>query len=183
MTERALIVIDVQNDYFPGGAWALPHAERALPRIQRLIEAARERGEPVVFIQHVMPTGAPVFAEGSQGGALHGALDVRPEDPRFSKRHPSSFQETGLQDYLQTAGVRALDVCGFMTQMCCDTTTREAYARGYRVRLFKEACAARDLVVDGETIPHETVHKATLGALARFAKIVSTDEAGQSQSQ
>lgn len=178
MSERALIVIDVQNDYFPGGAWALPGATAALPRIQRLIERARERSEPVVFIQHVTPEGSPVFAKGSHGGELHAELDVRPEDSRFTKAHPSSFQETGLQDFLQQAGIRALDICGFMTQMCCDTTTREAYARGYTVRLFTDACAAKDLVVDGETLPAELVHKVSLGALARFAKLVRTDADG-----
>ena len=172
MAERALIVIDVQNDYFPGGAWALPAAPRALPTIQRLIERARERQEPVVFIQHVAPANSPVFAKGSRGGDLHPALDVRPDDARFEKAHPSSFQGTGLHSFLQRAGIRAVDVCGFMTQMCCDTTTREAYARGYTVRLFKDACAARDLVVDGETVPHDLVHRVSLGALARFAKIL-----------
>jgi nicotinamidase-related amidase len=177
MSERALIVIDVQNDYFPGGVWALPGAPAALPRIRRLIERARERQEPVVFIQHVTPEGAPVFAKGSRGGALHADLDVRPGDPLFTKAHPSAFQETGLQDFLQRAGIRALDVCGFMTQMCCDTTTREAYSRGYRVRLFQDACAAKDLVVGRDTIPHDIVHKASLGALARFAQILGSDEA------
>jgi nicotinamidase-related amidase len=177
MSDTALIVIDVQNDYFSGGAWALPHAERALLNIRRLIERARERQQPVVFIQHVTPAGSPVFAKGSRGCDLHAGLDVRPDDPLFQKAHPSSFQGTGLQDFLQQAGVRALDVCGFMTQMCCDTTTREAYARGYTVRLFKDACAAKDLVVDGDTIPHEVVHKASLGALARFARILPTDPA------
>ena len=177
MSDTALIVIDVQNDYFPGGAWALPHAEQALPNIRRLIERAREHQQPVVFIQHVTPEGSAVFTRGSRGCELHAGLDVRPDDPRFEKAHPSSFQGTGLQDFLQQAGVRSLDVCGFMTQMCCDTTTREAYARGYAVRLFKDACAAKDLVVDGETIPHETVHKASLGALARFAKILTADQA------
>ena len=177
MSDTALIVIDVQNDYFPGGAWALPAAERALPNIRRLIERARERQQPVVFIQHVTPEGSPVFAKGSRGGALHAGLAARPEDPLFQKAHPSAFQGTGLQDFLQRSGVRTLDVCGFMTQMCCDTTTREAYARGYTVRLFTDACAARDLVVDGETIPHDTVHKASLGALARFAQILPTAQA------
>ena len=172
MAERALIVIDVQNDYVPGGAWALPNAARALPNIQRLIERARERQEPVVFIQHVTPAGSPVFARGSRGSELHAGLDVRPDDARFEKAHPSSFQGTGLHDFLQGAGIRAVDVCGFMTQMCCDTTTREAYARGYSVRLFQDACAARDLVVEGETVPHDVVHKVSLGTLARFAKIL-----------
>ena len=177
MAERALIVIDVQNDYFPGGAWALPGAEAALPNILRLAELARERGEAVVYIQHVTPEGSPVFAKGLEGGELHGQLDVRPDDPRFAKSHPSSFQETGLLDYLEKSGVKALDICGFMTQMCCDTTSREGYQRGFQVRLFSDATAAKELEVEGEKISHDTVHRVSLGALARFAQIIKTGEA------
>ena len=177
MADRALIVIDVQNDYFPGGACALPGAEAALPNILRLAELARERGEAVVYIQHVTPEGSPVFAEGSKGCELHGQLDVRPDDPHFSKSHPSAFQETGLLETLARNGVKALDICGFMTQMCCDTTSREGYQRGYQVRLFSDATAARELEVEGGKIPHDTVHGVSLGALARFAKILKTEEA------
>jgi nicotinamidase-related amidase len=176
MTDRALIVIDVQNDYFPGGAWALPNAERALPNIVALIEKARDRGDAVAFIQHVTPAGSPVFAAGSKGSQLHPALVPRAGEPVFQKAHPSSFQGTGLGAFLQGQGIKALDVCGYMTQMCCDTTTREAYATGYGVRLFSDATAARDLVVEGETIPHGTVHRVSLGALARFAKILPARE-------
>ena len=177
MAERALVVIDVQNDYFSGGAWALPHAERALPNILALIGKARQQGDAVVYIQHVTPAGSPVFASGSTGSLLHPALAVGPGDPVFQKQHPSSFQGTGLRGFLEQQGLRALDVCGFMTQMCCDTTTREAYATGYTVRFFSDATAARDLVVAGETIPHDVVHRASLGALARFAKILSSRDA------
>ncbi len=177
MAERALVVIDVQNDYFPGGAWALPHAERALPNILALIGKARQRDDPVVYIQHVTPAGSAVFASGSTGSLLHRALQVGPGDPVFQKQHPSSFQGTGLGAFLEQQGLRALDICGFMTQMCCDTTTREAYATGYAVRFFSDATAARDLVVEGEKIPHDVVHRVSLGALARFAKIVGSRDA------
>jgi nicotinamidase-related amidase len=177
MAERALIVIDVQNDYFPGYPWALPHAERALPNIVRLIATARERGEPVVFIQHVTPEGSPVFARGSKGGLLRAELGARPGDPVFEKQHPSSFQGTGLRAFLDPQGIRALDLCGYMTQQCCDTTAREAYARGYTVRAFSDAMAARDLTFEGVTIPHGMVHGATLATLARFAKVLPAGQA------
>ena len=116
MTDKALVVIDVQNDYFPGGAWALPGASDALPNIVKLIEAARARGEAVVFIQHVTPAGSPVFAEGSEGGKLHNDLGAKEGDPVFPKNHPSSFQETALKDFLERKGVKNVDICGFMTQ-------------------------------------------------------------------
>ena len=176
MAKRALIVIDVQKEYFPGGAWALPDAERTFPNVAALIARSRERGEPVVFIQHVTPAGAPVFAQGSAGMQFASGLDVRPGDPVFQKRHPSSFQETGLPAWIAQEGVAELDVCGYMTHMCCDTTTREAYSRGLAVRLYSDATAARDLTVDGILLPHDTVHRVSLGALARFAKILKHTE-------
>jgi nicotinamidase-related amidase len=176
MAKRALLVIDVQKEYCPGGAWALPDAERTLPNIASLIARSRERGEPVVFIQHVAPAGSPVFAQGSAGMEFAAGLDVRPGDPVFPKRHPSSFQETGLPAWIAQAGVAELDVCGYMTHMCCDTSTREGYSRGLVMRLYADACAARDLTVDGIVLPHGTVHRVSLGALARFAKILKHSE-------
>jgi len=177
MGARALIVIDVQNEYFAGGAWALPHAERALPNILALMDKARARGDSVVTIQHVAPEGSPVFARGSKGAQLHKDLPASTGGPLFEKQHPSSFQGTGLRDYLAKNGITALDICGFMTQMCCDTTTREAYANGFAVRLFSDATAARNLVFEGEVVPHEMVHRASLATLARFAKVLPSKDA------
>ena len=177
MSKRALIVIDVQKEYFPGGNWSLPASEQALPNIQRLISLARERGEMVVFVRHLLPAGAPVFAEGTAGCELHDDLEVRPDDAIIKKTNPSAFMGTNLQQILQDADVTSVDICGFMTQMCCDTTTREAFSRGYKVRLFSDATAAKDLDANGETIPHDTVHKAELVVLKSFAEIISTDEA------
>ena len=177
MTKRALIVIDVQYDYFSGGAWALPASEQALPNIVRRINLARERGELVVFIQHLLPEGAPVFAQGTKGSLLHDDLNVQPEDAVLHKTHPSSFQDTDLQAFLSRHSIEEVDICGFMTQMCCDTTTREAYSRGYKVRFFSDATAARDLESNGETIPHNIVHQAELVTLARFATILAVQDA------
>jgi nicotinamidase-related amidase len=176
MAKRALIVIDVQKEYFPGGAMLLPDAERTLPNIVKLVERSRERGEPVVYIQHVLPVGAPVFAQGAPGMAFAPGLDVRPSDPLFQKQHPSSFQGTGLAAWIEKEGVRELDVCGYMTQMCCDTTTREGYSRGLTMRLYADGTAARDLTVDGVQIPAATVHQVSLGALMRFAKVLKHTE-------
>jgi nicotinamidase-related amidase len=176
MAQRALIVIDVQRDYFPGGAWALPDAERTLPAIVRLIERARSRGEPVAFIQHLTPPGSPVFAEGTVGMDFAAGLGVGPGDAVFQKRHPSSFQGTGLADWLAQQAATELDVCGYMTQMCCDTTTREGYSRGLTMRLYSDATAARELTVEGVKLTHDTVHRVSLGALSRFAKILKHTE-------
>jgi len=176
MSDRALLVIDVQKEYFAGGAWALPESENRLPNILRLIESAREREDVVIFVQHIAPAESPVFAKGSTGSELHDQLAPREEDPIIQKNHPSAFMDTSLEMVLTETGIRQLDICGFMTQMCCDTTTRAAYGRGYKVRFFSDATAARDVTFQGEVIPHDTVHKATLATLARFAEVITTDQ-------
>ncbi len=176
MATRGLVVIDVQKDYFTGGAWALPDAERTLPNIAALVARSRERGEPVAFIQHVTPVGTPVFAMGTPGMEFAAGLDVRAGDPVFQKKHPSSFQDTGLAAWIAQQGLKEIDVCGYMTQMCCDTTTREGYSRGLTMRLYTDATAAKELVVDGVKLPHDTVHRVSLGALARFAKLLKHTE-------
>jgi len=176
MAKRALIVIDVQKEYFPDGAWALPDAERTLPNIASLVARSRKRGEPVVFIQHVTPAGSPVFAQGTAGMEFVAGLDVRPGNPVFQKRHPSAFQDTGLPAWIAKEGVAELDVCGYMTHMCCDTTTREGYSRGLIMRLYADATAAREMIVEGVRLPHDTVHRVSLGALGRFAKILKHSE-------
>ena len=176
MSERALIVVDVQNDYFPGGVWALPDATRTLPNILRLIAKARERGEAVVFIRHVAAENSPVFARGSKGTELRPELNVRPDDAVMEKAHPSSFQDTPLAEWLAARKIKALDICGYMTQMCCDTTTRAATERGFTVRLFSDAVCAKDMEFQGEVIPHHVVHKTHLATLSRFAKVLTTNE-------
>jgi len=177
MTKRALIVIDVQYDYFQGGVYELPDAETTLPNILKLVSQAREKEQLVVFVQHLLPAGAPVFAEGTRGSMLHESLEVQPEEAVLHKQHPSSFQDTDLQMLLERHHIEEVDICGFMTQMCCDTTTREAYSRGYKVRFFSDATAARDQEYNGETIPHNVVHKTELATLSRFAAITEVKDA------
>ena len=177
MSKRALIVIDVQNEYFPGGAWALPDAPTAMPNIAALVAGARARGERIAFIRHVTPEGSPVFARGSAGAELRPELGVGADDTVIEKSHPSAFQDTTLGDWLRDGGETELDICGFMTQMCCDTTTREAYRNGFKARLFADACAARDLEANGQQVPHQMVHAASLASLARFAQVIHTRDA------
>ena len=94
-----------------------------------------------------------------------------------SNRCSPSFQDTTLLDWLRKHEVEALDICGYMTQMCCDTTSREAYRTGFKVRLFSDACAAKPLTQDGVELSHDTVHRVSLAALAAFAQVLKTAEA------
>ncbi len=176
-----LVIIDAQYEYFaPEGRWPLPDAPQALARIQELLAAAREAGIPVFHMTHEgLDPNAPVFRAGSRGAQMHESLSVLPGEQRLVKHFPGSFTQTPLEAYLRRAGVDTLIVCGFMTHMCCDTTTRQASERGLSVLFASDATATRDLVLRGQTVPHTTVHDTTLAVMTNFATVLTTEEIRQ----
>ena len=171
--KEALLIIDVQNDYFPGGANELSHPVDAEKRIQELIAESRACGRPIVYIQHFNPPGDTFFLEGTFGAEISERIRPQPEDKVIVKRYPNSFLETELDAFLKSLQVDTLIVCGMMTHMCVDTTVRAAMDYGYQVRLVADACATMDLVLNGETIPAETVQKAFIAAMdGVFATVI-----------
>ena len=160
----ALIVIDLQNDYYPGGTMELTEIEAAHRKALRLIRLAAAAGKPVFFIRHIAPEGAPFFAEGSAGSELHSDLPLEVGEV-IVKHHPNSFRETPLQKRLEALGARRLAVCGAMSHMCIDTTVRAGCDLGYAITLAHDACATKDLEFGGKRIPAETVHAAYMAAL------------------
>ncbi len=170
---EALLIIDVQNDYFPGGKNELVHAYEAEKRIQGLIAESRAIGRPIIYIQHFNPPDDDFFLEGTEGAEI--SERIRPEkgDKIIVKRYPNSFLGTELDAYLESLQADTLIICGMMTHMCVDTTVRAAMDYGYQVKLAADACATMDLKLNGEVIPAETVHKAFIAALdGVFATIV-----------
>ena len=171
--KEALLIIDVQNDYFPGGSNELVHPLEAEKRIQELIAESRACGRPIVYIQHFNPPGDTFFLEGTFGAEISERIRPQPEDKVIVKRYPNSFLETELDAFLKSLQVDTLIVCGMMTHMCVDTTVRAAMDYGYQVRLVADACATMDLVLNGETIPAETVQKAFIAAMdGVFATVI-----------
>ena len=171
--KEALLIIDVQNDYFPGGANELSHPFDAEKRIRELIAESRACGRPVIYIQHFNPPGDTFFLEDTFGAEISERIKPQPEDKVIIKRYPNSFLETELDEYLKSLRVDTLIVCGMMTHMCVDTTVRAAMDYGYQVKLAADACATMDLVLNGETIPAETVQKAFIAALdGVFATVI-----------
>ena len=171
--KEALLIIDVQNDYFPGGANELFHPLEAEKRIQELIAESRACGRPVVYIQHFNPPDDTFFLEGTFGAEISDRIRPQPDDKVIIKRYPNSFLETELDAYLKSLQVDTLIVCGMMTHMCVDTTVRAAMDYGYQVKLVANACATMDLVLNGETIPAEIVQKAFIAAMGGvFATVI-----------
>jgi len=169
----ALLVIDMQNDYYPGGRSELVGIEAAHARTLDLITHARKEGSEVIFVRHIAPADAPFFTEGSEGAKLHVDLPIEPDDTIIIKHYPNSFRDTGLDVYLKKRDYQHLAVCGAMTHMCVDTTVRAGYDLGYEMTLIEDACATKDLLWEGETIPAVQVHRSFLAALdGKFCHVV-----------
>lgn len=177
MSKQALIVVDIQNDYFPQGKWPLSEVEAAADNAAKVIEAFRQAGNPVVFIRHEFGSSdAPFFAPGSEGAQLHPKALNRADEPVVLKHFVNSFRETELQAILDHHGIEQLVVVGSMSHMCIDGTARAAADLGYGVTVIHDACATRDQTFNGVTVPAAQVHAAFMAALAfAYASVVSTD--------
>jgi len=173
----ALLVIDVQNDYFPGGRMELVNSLEAAGAAARLLGCFRKASWPVYHIQHIAgsPT-ATFFLPGTTGAEIHPSVAPLPAEPVITKHYPNSFRETGLLERLTTDGIDQLLICGMMTSMCVDATVRAAFDLGFSCTVAKDACATRDLTLDGETVPARQVQTAFLAPLsAVYAQVRSSD--------
>jgi nicotinamidase-related amidase len=178
MPKRALILIDLQNDYFPGGKWTLRGIESAADNAARVLDAARAAGDLVVHVRHEFPTpDAPFFAPGSDGARIHPKVRNLEGEPVLLKHHVNSFRETDLKTILDRHGVEEVVICGAMSHMCVDAGTRAAGDLGYKCVVVHDACATRDQEFEGAVVPAEQVHAAFMAALrSGYAKLVTTEE-------
>jgi nicotinamidase-related amidase len=170
----ALIVVDIQNDYFPGGALELAGADRAGARANQVLEAFRRKALPVFHIQHIaIHSGATFFLPNSSGAEIHKSARPHGAEPVFRKHYPNSFRETPLLDHLRRGGIDRLAIVGMMTHMCIDTTTRAAADLGFECLLASDGCATRAQSFNGVTVPAESVQAAFLASLdGWFAKVM-----------
>ena len=178
MAKQALIVVDIQNDYFPQGKWPLVGADAAADNAARLIKAFRDAGDSVVYIRHEFTSEeAPFFTPNSEGAKLHPKVLNRADEPVVLKHFVNSFRETELQSILDEQGIKELVVVGSMSHMCVDGITRAAADFGYKVTVIHDACATRDLEFNGVSVPAAQVHAAFMAALAfAYANVVSASE-------
>ncbi|CAF2052776.1 unnamed protein product [Rotaria magnacalcarata] len=177
-TKRALLVVDIQNDYFPGGLWPLCDMDAAADKAARVLEAARTAGDLVVHIRHEFTTtDAPFFKSESVGAQIHPKAQNLKDEYVVVKRYTNSYRETNLKEILDRHGVKQVVICGAMSQNCIDAVTRASFDFGYECVVIHDACATRDLEFNGIPIPAKYVHAAFMAALQfAYAKTVSTDE-------
>ena len=176
--KTALLIIDIQNDYFEGGRKTLNNADKASLNAKLILEKCRLENIPVIHIQHINNReGATFFIADTEGIYIHDNVKPLAEEKVIVKHWPNSFRETELLSYLQSLDIEGLIVCGMMTHMCIDTTVRAAKDLGFINLLIGDACATLNLQISGKTVDAENVQNAFLAALnGSFAKVITTTE-------
>jgi len=176
--KKALLLVDIQNDYFPGGRMELVGMEEAASQTQALLAAFRRRQWPTYHIQHVsIRKGATFCLPDTPGVQIHASIAPREGETVINKHFPNSFRDTGLKKRLDAAEVGELVICGAMSHMCIDASTRAAVDHGFSCVVIHDACAIRDLVFAETLIPARQVHGAFMAALASFyAGVISLEE-------
>lgn len=175
MSKRAILVVDLQNEYWPTGNLSLVGIDAAAANAARVMAHGRAKGDLVVSIRHEAP-GAPFFVPGSEGAKIHDGVLPQGDEPVVTKNYPNSFRDTGLKALLDKHGVTEVIVVGAMSHMCVDATTRAANDLGYKTTTIHDACATLDLAFDGVTAPAAHVHTALMAALAfHYGEVISTD--------
>ncbi|NJL10972.1 MAG: cysteine hydrolase [Calothrix sp. SM1_7_51] len=176
--KTALILVDIQVDYFPGGKWELVGMDLAALNTRRLLATFRESGRLIFHIQHIAKNpAAPFCVAETQGVKIHQSVEPRENEKIIIKEFANSFRETSLLNDLRDAEVERLVICGAMSNMCIDATTRAASDFGFNCIVAHDACAARHLEFYGHIIPALEVHCSFMAALAfAYAKVIPTSE-------
>ena len=171
--KTALVLVDIQNDYFPGGKMELSGSLEAGRAAAQALAVFRGKGWPVFHIQHLaIKPGASFFIPGTAGAEIHPFVAPSPTEAVIQKNFPNSFRNTDLLEKLREQNIERIVVAGMMTHMCIDTTVRAAKDYGIPVTLLYDACAARDLKIMEHSIPAQTVQDAYMAGLnGMFAEI------------
>jgi len=175
--KNALLVIDIQKDYFPGGKYPLVEPLAAAKKAYDILQCFREHKGHHIHIQHIsLEPDATFFIKGDSGSDIHDAAAHFEGEPIVYKHEPNSFLNTNLLEMLKGWGVERVIITGMMTHMCVDATARAASDFGFKVIIAEDACATRDLEFGGKTIPAEHVHNAFLSALESYGDVMKSDE-------
>ena len=175
---RALLIIDIQRDYFPGGSNPLVEPERAAENARRLLDAFRESQEPILHLQHIWDAPEATFMRpGTDGVRIHPLVEPAEGEAVLEKAAPNGFVGTSLERDLRAAEVDSVVVAGMMSSMCVDATVRAGADLGFAMTVVHDACAAPDLTFGRQAIDGATVHAAFMAALADgYGSVVAAGE-------
>ncbi len=174
---RALLVIDVQREYFDG-ALPITHPVGHLERILEVIDHAASRKIPTAFIRHHQPDpDSPIFRLNSPMWELHEEVESRPRDVLIDKQLPGSFTNTELKTWLDSVEADTISIAGYMTHICCDTTARQAFHRGYQVEFLNDACGTLPVANEAGSVTAEQMQESILVAQQMFiSEVLSTKD-------
>ncbi|WP_421556294.1 cysteine hydrolase family protein [Pseudomonas kitaguniensis] len=178
MVKQALILIDIQNDYFPQGKWPLDGVEAAADKAAQVLNAFRQAGDAVIHVRHEFTAeDAPFFTPASEGAHLHAKVLNEGDEPVVLKHFVNAFRGTELRALLEKRSITDVVVVGSMSHMCIDAVVRAAADLGYTVTVIHDACATCDQQFNGEVIPAAQVHGAYMASLGfGYASVVSADD-------
>ena len=158
----ALLLIDIQEFYFPGGRLPLENPEAASEKAALVLKLFRDQKLPVIHIQHY------------GGSPIHSNVAPLPGEKVITKQEANAFDRTDLLEYLKSLHVKRLVLCGMQTHMCLEAATRAAYDYGFNCVVVQDACATRALKWGDRTVSAADVHASTLASIDRFyGKVVN----------
>jgi len=175
--KTALIIIDIQNDYFENGTMTLVGSDKASENAKLLLDRFRADSLPIIHIQHIAtrPT-ATFFLPNTKGAEIQDNVKPLGQEKVIVKHYPNSFRETELLDYLKGKNITDLVICGMMTHMCVDATARAAKDFGFNIVLIGDACATKDQEINGQIVKAEEIQKSFLAALNYFYTTIKTTQ-------
>ena len=174
-TKSALLLIDIQNDYFEEGLNPLNGSLEAGLNAHKLLGHYRERNLPVVHVRHLSTRpGSAFFLPDTDGVGIHRLVEPRGTETVITKHYPNSFFQTDLHSLLQAGGITELVVCGMMTHMCVDSTVRAAKDLGYTCTVIEDACVTKNLELHGVRVKAGEVQAAFLAALNPYYAAISS---------
>jgi len=173
-----LILIDLQNDYFPDGKMELENIGEASKNAAMLLKEFRNNNLPIIHIQHMeTEIDAPFFLKGSYGSKIHNSVIPQPDEKIFIKNYADSFRETTLLEYLQKKDLRNLTICGAMTNVCINATSRAALKFAFKIVIAEDACAAKDTIIKEKLTGAKDVHSFYMEGLSGAgAKVIATQD-------
>lgn len=177
MKNTALVIIDIQNDYFSGGALTLDGVDLAAEKASRLLKLYREKQLPIIHIQHENTNPEiGIMLPGTDGQKIHDIVKPNKSEKCITKHFPNAFWQTELETYLKTLNIEHLVIVGMMTHMCVSTTARASMERGFLTTIIQDACATLAIEFDGDLISGKTVHQTALAELTLVSKITSLND-------